>query len=197
MKDSAMILFRRRNYFIKKGFQGRFMLRFIAASFAVTLLAIALFISLARNKIDDILFSMRLPVSGASALLSREALYVSIAAVAAISILYLLAARSMYRKIEGPLQRIKTDLRRITSGDLGCRVTLREEDEFKDFAGEINAMAEALGLCYAHLRNRADELAATVKALESVPGPDESQALMQRLSVDVRALRKQIGDMKL
>jgi len=192
-----MITFRRRNYFIKKGFQSRFMLRFIAASLAVALLAVVLFIVLARNKLDVVLFSMRLPASGTTSLLSREALYASIAAVVAISILYLLSARSMYHKISGPLQRIRTDLRKISSGDLGCRVTLREVDEFKDFADEINVMAEALGRRYAGLKNRADDLAATVKTLETASSPEELQVLMLRINTDVRALQDQIGTIKL
>lgn len=192
-----MQFFRRRNYFVKRAFQGRFILRFIITSLVVALLAVAAFVFLAKGRLNEALFSMRLPSSGPSALLAREAALASVGAVVAISLLYLLAARSMYHKITGPLQRMRTDFQRILAGDLGCRVVLRDPDEFKDFAAEINLMVEALGRRYAGLQAQTAALADTAKALENASHPDEARALTARLADELRAVREQLKEVSL
>ena len=191
------MLFRRKNYFTKKGFQSRFVIRFLAASLAINAVAVILFIFLAKQKIDDVLFSMKLPATGTGSLLFQESLTINIAAVVSISILFLLAARSMYHKIEGPLLQIRTDIKRISLGDLGYRVIMRETDEFKDFADEINTMTDALGRRYAGMKHRADDVAAAIKVLENTPTPQETKEQMQRIKDGIIALREQIGAIRL
>jgi methyl-accepting chemotaxis protein len=189
--------YRRRNYFIKKGFQSRFMLRFIAVSVLANALSVTLFIFLAKNKIDSLLFSMRLPRATAGDILSPEAFIAGIVAVISISILFLLAARSMYDKISGPLHLIRTDLQTIGKGDLSCRITLRDIDEFKDFAGEINTMTGELNRRFAVLHDQADELARSAKALKGARDAAESKTLLQGTKNALSSLEERIRVFKI
>ena len=189
--------YRRRNYFTKKGFQSRFMLRFIAASVLANVLTVTVFIFLARKKIDGLLFSMRLPSVSAGALLSSEAFFASIVAVVSVSLLFLWLARGMYDKISGPLHRIRADFHTISKGDLSCRVTLRDMDEFKDFAGEINTMVEALDGRFAALKSSADELAKFSKALRTAPNAAEARTVARSLRTAIGSLDEQIQAFKI
>jgi methyl-accepting chemotaxis protein len=184
--------YRRRNYFTKKGFQSRFMLRFIAASILANVITVTVFIYLAGRKIDSLLFSMRLPNVSAGALLSPEAFSASIVAVVSVSLLFLWLARGMYDKIAGPLHQIMGDMHTIGNGDLSCRVTLRDIDEFKDFAGEINAMVETLDHRFSGLKNRADELARASKALRNAPNASEARAVIRTMRTSINALDEQV-----
>ena len=184
--------YRRRNYFTKKGFQSRFMLRFIAASVLANVLTVTVFIFLARKKIDGLLFSMRLPSVSAGALLSSEAFFASIVAAVSVSILFLWVARGMYDKISGPLHRIRTDFHIIGKGDLSYRVTLRDMGEFKDFAGEINTMVESLERRFAALKSGADELAKFSKALRTAPNAAETHAATRTMRTAISAMDEQI-----
>ena len=103
-------VFRRRNYFTKKDFQTRFILPFLAASSVANILSVTLFIVLARQKIDDILYSMRMPSLNIGALLAPAAFIASMVAVIAVSLSFLLAARGRFHVIAGPLQQIRGDL---------------------------------------------------------------------------------------
>jgi len=188
--------FRRRNYFTKKGFQTRFILHFLAAAAVVNILTVTLFIVLARNKIDSLLFSMRLPHAGAGALLYPAAFTASVVAVAGVGLLFLWAGRGMYRKIAGPLQRIRTDLHKIETGDLSTEVVLREEDEFKDFAGEINAMVKELNRRFAGLKGQADELFKAAQATRT-GAAQESRALRQTMTQAIASLNEQLRAFKL
>jgi methyl-accepting chemotaxis protein len=189
--------YKRRNYFTKKGFQSRFMLRFIAASVLANVITVTIFILLARNKIDSLLFSMRLPNVSAGALLSPEAFTASIVAVVSVSLLFLWVARGMYDKISGPLHRIMADLHTIGNGDLSCRVTLRDIDEFKDFAGELNAMVETLHTRFSGVKNRADELARASKALRNAPNTEEARAAIRSMRTSISSLEEQVQAFKI
>lgn len=189
--------YRRRNYFIKKGFQSRFMLRFIAASVLANVITVTVFIFLARKKIDGLLFSMRLPNVSVGALLSSEAFTASIVAVVSVSLLFLWVARGMYDKIAGPLHRIMADLHTIGNGDLSCRVTLRDMDEFNDFAGEINAMVETLNHRFSGVKNRADELARASKDLRNAPDTTEARAVIRTMRTSISSLDEQVQAFKI
>jgi methyl-accepting chemotaxis protein len=184
--------YRRSSYFTKKGFQSRFTLRFIAASVLANMLTITLFIILARNRMDGLLYAMRLPPGSAGALLAPAAFTASITAVIGVSILFLWASRRLHYAIAGPLQQIRTGLHQIGKGDLSCRVTLRESDEFKDFAGDINAMVEELNGRFTVLKDHADKLASTAKTLRTSPTAEESLAIRQSMLQTARSLKEQV-----
>ena len=121
----------------------------------------------------------------------------SIVAVVVISIFFLLSARSMYDKISGPLHLIRTELHTIGRGDLSCRVTLRDIDEFKDFAGEINTMTEELNRRFSVIHDHADELSKSVKALKNAHTAAESKTLLQSTKNALSALEERIRVFKI
>jgi len=187
----------RRNYFTKKGFQTRFILHFAAASVLANAFSVALFIVLAKNRVDSLLYSMRLPQFGAGALLFPAAFTASVAAVVGVALLFLAAARELYHRTTGPLHRIRTDLQKIGSGDLSLRVVLREEEEFKCLAGEINAMVEALNSRFSGIKGRVDELDKMARALGTSPTPEQSRTLRNGLKQAIRSLEEHIRAFRL
>jgi methyl-accepting chemotaxis protein len=189
--------YRRRNYFVLKNFQARFILPFLAASFLANIIAVTLFILLARKKIDSILFSMHLPLTSAGVLLSQPAFIACIIAVVAVSLLFLWVFHAMYQKIDDSLRDIGADLQKISAGDLGFRVTLRENDEFKDFAGQINAMAGELSSRFKALKDQADILANSAETLKNPPDPAKTPAAHQSMKRAVNSLEEQIKAFKL
>lgn len=188
--------YKRRNYFTKKDFQTRFILPFLLASLLANIITVTLFIVLARNKIDSLLFSMRMPDTSAGALLSPAAFLASIVAVVALSLSFLWAARGMYHKIAGPLHQIRDHLHKIGAGDLSSRVILRENDEFRDFAEEINTMAEALNRRFTVLKNQTADLAKAADAFKTSLKTTESMAISQNMAGVIKAMEQQIGAFK-
>jgi methyl-accepting chemotaxis protein len=188
-------LFRRRNYFTKKEFQARFALPFLLASFLANTITVSLFIFLARNKIDSLLYSMRLPRASAGALLAPSAFIAGVAAVVAVSLLFLWAARGMYHKIEGPLQQIRAQLHMISAGDLSARVTLRDLDEFKDFAGQVNALVGTLNTRFTVLKTQAETLAKEADAWNASP-KTAGGAARRNMMLAIKSMKEQIGALK-
>ena len=189
-------LFRRRNYFTKKEFQARFALPFLLASLLANVITVTLFILLARNRIDSLLFSMRLPRVSAGSLLGPAAFIAGTAAIAAVSLLFLWAARGMYHKIAGPLKQIRSHLNNMSKGDLSSRVTLRDLDEYKDFAGQVNAMVEMLNGRFTVLKKQADDLVKAADALKASSNTADALTARQRMMGVIKSMEEQIGALK-
>jgi methyl-accepting chemotaxis protein len=189
--------YRRRNYLTNKAFQTRFIIPFILATSLANIITVSLFIVLARNKIDSLLYSMRLPLTNAATLLSPAVFTASIVAIVAISLLFLWAARGMYQRIAGPLHQIGSGLRRISNGDLSTKITLRDKDEFKDFAGEINSMIRELNNRLTNIRNEVEALAKAAEALKTSQQTVEFRTAFDSLKKSTGSLREQMRAFKI
>lgn len=189
-------IFRRRNFFTKKEFQTRFALPFFLASLLVNGVTVTLFIFLARHRIDSLLFSMRLPRASAGSLLAPAVFIAGSAAVVAVGFLFLWASRGMYQKIAGPIKHIRAHLHKISKGDLGSLLTLRDLDEFKDFAGQINAMVKTLNGRFAVLKDKAEDLARAADALRAPPAATGARGAQQIMIAAIKSMEEQIGALK-
>lgn len=136
--------FKRRNYFIDKGSQGRFMAAFTLASMAGGGIAVFGFRYFAQKKIDATIYSMKLPDIPLRSLLMDEMLITSLLAALFVIILFVLVASRLFARLSGPLQKMSSSLRRIAGGDLQSGVRLREDDEFREFGEEVNALVEEM-----------------------------------------------------
>jgi methyl-accepting chemotaxis protein len=135
---------KRRHYFINKRMQGKFIFRFVAASLFGGLVAIAFFIMLANRRIDSVLYAMSLPKTTTGNLLVNEMLYATLIAIGAVLIALIFATRGLFNRINGPLTKMAVDLKNIGRGDLRINVSLRRQDDFHEFAGNVNRMTAEL-----------------------------------------------------
>ena len=136
--------FKRRNYFIDRVVQGRFIAGFSAASLAGGVVAVCCFRYFARQKLDATLYAMRLPDVPMSSLLMGEMVASTILTAIFVVLLFVITARQVFARIEGPLRKMAGCLAGIAAGDLRSEVKLREQDEFQQFAAEVDGMVRAM-----------------------------------------------------
>lgn len=132
--------FKRRNYFIDKGAQGRFMAGFALASVLGGFVAVFYFRYLAHKKINDTIYSMRLPDVPLGSLLMNEMLTASLVTALLVVVLFAFTARKVFSRIDGPLKKMASSIQNIVNGDLRREVKLRENDDFQEFAAELNEL---------------------------------------------------------
>jgi len=135
--------YKRRKYFINKEVQGKFIIKFVIASILVTLSAITLLNYLAYRKLDTVLFSMKLPQHH-GAILENEMLYVNGLAIIFIIFAFIITAKKIVNRINGPVIKLCSDIDRIALGNLKNRIRLREKDEFRDFGEGVDEMRKKL-----------------------------------------------------
>lgn len=135
---------RRRRYFIRKDFQGRFVLRFFLAILLGALiftLILGVFSShtLTVTYEDSYLRLDRTPKALFIQILRAHGVYILILGVV-ISIVSVFLSH----RIAGPLYRLEKSVEEISKGNLSFRITLRRKDEVKELADSINGMIDTL-----------------------------------------------------
>lgn len=132
--------FRRKKYFIAKQSQSKFIIRFVVIAMAGSLISLGLFVFLAHRKIDETLYSMRLPNTGLGSLLLPEMITASLVIFCFIVVLFAVTSWRLLKKLNGPLHKISQEMQRAAAGNMPVVIILRKNDEFQDFAEELNSM---------------------------------------------------------
>ena len=131
---------RRRRYIVNSGFQGRFVLGFVLATLVGSTASTVLFNFLALKRLEQLQWSVFVTVRSAAE--AVEPLFVSIVLfnLLFVSVLLAVAWGWMMRKINGPLNGIVKNLKRVREGDFSSAIFLRRNDEFQDVAAALNEM---------------------------------------------------------
>lgn len=132
--------FKRRNYFIEKGFQARFILRFCALVALGGLLIVILLYLFGRHSTTVSIINSRVAVRSTSDFL----LPILIQTIAIVFVLMGLGTIAITlfvsHMIAGPLFRFKKVLKSLEDGDFNCEFRIRHTDQLKDLASALNAM---------------------------------------------------------
>ncbi len=134
---------RRRNYFIRKEFQGRFVLSFFLTILVGAVIFTFIFSIFSANTItvtyeDAILKVDRTPKALAVEIVRTYGVYILLLGLG-ISLVSLFLSH----RIAGPLYRLERSVEEITKGNLYLKITLRRKDELKELATSMNAMIVA------------------------------------------------------
>ena len=167
---------KRRKYFIEKEAQGKFILQFVVLSVVGVLVVIVAFNILSQSKLDKVLYAMRLPEASPGGILLKEMVYAVLISVVFIIFAFLITAGRLFRKINGPLLKLSSDIRRVGQGDLQSTIQLRRQDEFQKLAADLNHMAVELNGRFAGIKRDIKEL--TVLTDTSSPDPETMKRQM-------------------
>ena len=135
---------RRRNYFINKDFQSRFILRFVLTTTFWAVAAITLFAYFAGKRLHDALYTSHLKISSPGELLLSSAVGAQAISLVLFVVLLAYAIYTLRKKLSIPLYMLRKDIARIAGGDLATGVSLRAEDEFQDLASAMDVMRKGL-----------------------------------------------------
>ena len=159
---------RRRNYFINKDFQIRFIQRFLVSTTVWAVAAAAFFAYFAKRRLQDALYSSHLTIKSTAELLGPSTLLAHAIALVLFAALLAYAIYALWKKLSVPLYMLKKDLVRIASGDLVNDVTLREEDEFQKLAAEIDEMRKELRRKLVRIKEKHADVSTAVSGLDRV-----------------------------
>lgn len=136
--------YKRRNYFINKGAQAKFMAAFALASLISAMAAVFIFVFLSQTKLEKTLYTMRLPETTMADLLFEEMALTICIAVIVVILLFSYTLMKIFSRFEGPLIKLKEAILRIEGGNLRDAVSLRKKEEFQAFAHTLDEMRAAL-----------------------------------------------------
>lgn len=147
---------RRRHYFIRKDFQGKFVLRFFLAILIGAIVFTAILSIFSAH-------TMTVTYEDSALRLDRtpKALFLHIVRAYGVYILVLGVVVSVFslflsHRIAGPLFRFERSAEEITKGNLAFCIILRKNDEGKELAGLMNTMITSLAGHMRDMRQQAD-----------------------------------------
>lgn len=130
--------FRRKNHFIKKGFQLNFSVRFLALIVIEALLLAGIFWYLSLNTLTTSYQGAQLRIEDTSSFFFPSMMYPGLVVIGVVCIIGTVGLIFISHKIAGPLYRFEKSLKEIGEGNLTCRVALRQKDQLSGMADALN-----------------------------------------------------------
>ncbi len=151
--------YRRKQHFIKKGYQARFILKFCLVVLVGAVISSGLLYLLAQGSLTSTYADSRLTVRSTSAAILPAVIYTNLITLALVTVATVFVVLYVSHKIAGPLFRFEKELSEIAEGDLTKVVKLRSKDEVTDMADSLNKMTASLRERLKELQGELDEAA--------------------------------------
>lgn len=130
--------FRRKQHFIKKGFQLNFSVRFLALIIIEAVLLAGIFWYVSLNTLTTSYQEAQLRIENTSSFFFPSMMYPVLVVIGVVCIVGIIGLIFISHKIAGPLYRFEKSLKEIGAGDLTCRVALRKKDQLSGMADSLN-----------------------------------------------------------
>lgn len=193
---------RRKNYFIKKKFQGSFILKFCAL--VVLGLAISGFIlyRFSRGALTTTFVDSRLSIVSTADYILPGLLASSLITIVLISIATALVVMYLSHRIAGPLFRFEKSAQEVGKGDLTLKVRLRSTDEIVKLTDCFNEMTDNLKKHLLEIKKKSEDLDGEIDKLtapgrEKIVLPEEIETALKELFGKKKELDEAIGYFKL
>ncbi len=134
----------RKNYFVKRGFQIKFILKFCVIVLAGTLISTGLLFLFSKGTLTSSFQNSRLVVVDTAVAILPAILYTGLITILLVTIATVMVTLFISHKIAGPLFRFEKELTAIGQGDLTKTVALRRKDQATALAESINQMSAGL-----------------------------------------------------
>jgi len=143
---------RRKDYFIKKEFQIRFIIKFCLLVILGTLILGSIVYLMSSSTVTTTFVGSRLKITNTGDFIMPVLLLGGAIVIIAIGLATIAVTLFTSHKIAGPLYHLEKDLDRLAQGDFGVRFDLRKNDELQRLRNGLNLMAKSLSSVMADVR---------------------------------------------
>ncbi len=150
--------YKRRQYFIKKGFQIRFIIKFCLILIGGVLLSTSLLYFFSQDTLTSTFQDSKLIVQSTAMSILPAIIYTNLITLSCISLATIIITLFVSHKIAGPLYRVEAGMSELGKGDLSHRISFREKDQIRSMASSFNDMAANLSQKFYAVQQEIDEL---------------------------------------
>lgn len=169
--------YRRRNYFIKKDLQGRYIfsvfILVVAGSFFFTII----FSLLSADTLTIAYKNYDLRLGKTPVILLKEALSANWIFIFAGGLLVVLASMFLTHRFAGPVFRFEKSLEEMLRGNFDVEIRLRAKDEAKELAQMFNEFNAGLSLHLKEIRDLSDKIETHISDAKTSNGPEAVRQL--------------------
>ena len=150
---------KRRQYYIKKEFQARFIFRFCLILILGAAATVALTLFNTQDTLTSSYVDSRLVIESTSLAIMPSVIFTTLMTTGVIGAIAVIVTLLASHKIAGPIYRFEKDIQRIAQGDLRHRIQIRKGDQFQELAVSLNGMIDGLSERVSAVREEAEALA--------------------------------------
>ena len=159
---------KRRNYFVDKEFQGKFILRFCLLVILGGILTVGILYLFSMRSTTVSIINSRVVVRSTADFLMPMLIQTVAIITVFIAIATFLLTLFISHKISGPIFRFKSVLESLKAGDFSSKFKIRRFDQFQDLALGINGMIDSLKIELEALRKGIGDLRNKVEKIENI-----------------------------
>ena len=192
---------KRRNYFINKGFQAEFILKFCGLVAVGCVMFGAILYAFSSRTLTTSFENSRLVVKSTADYLLPGLLFggviVGLLMAAVVSIVVLL----MTHRIAGPMYRFERYAQKVGSGELSSVLKIRKKDQFQNFVSAFNKMTDDIRLGLLRVIGVSEKLGGLIEQLSDSSSneillKEDIRQVVSELKKDKQDLKKAIAYFK-
>ena len=194
----ASVKYKRKNIFIKKGFQTNFSIKFLILIVIESFMVSGLFSYLLRGTVITGYTGTELVIARTGEYFMPKMLLANLAVIAITAGAGFLILLLVSHKIAGPLYRFEKSLEETGKGDLTHRFSLRSDDQMGVLAKRLNDFNSTMDGTLAKMQDDIAGLEATLVELKDSAGRDRERAepLVDEALCKARGLKASAGFFK-
>ncbi len=131
---------RRKNYFIKKDLQGKYIFSFFIFVIAGSIIFTLIFSFLSSDTLTIVYENYNLKIGKTPLVLLKEILSAHWIFIVVGGLVVVILSMFLTHRFAGPIFRFERSIDEITNGNLNFQIKLRQKDEGKELADKINQM---------------------------------------------------------
>lgn len=187
---------KRKNYFIKKKFQAKFMLKFCFLVVLGAAITGAILYFFSADTVTTAFVNSRLSIVNTSDYILPILIGSSLISIALISIATAFAIMYISHRIAGPLFNIEKSIGEIGEGNLNLKINLRSTDEVIEMANRLNEMTGSIRERVRKIKNCVNDLTGQIDNLNNLLKdnntlPDQARGALQELLKNKEQLKKE------
>ena len=175
--------YKRKQYFIKKDFQFKFILKFCFIILIGAILSTGLLFLFSQDTLTSSFQQSRLVIKNTSLAILPALIYTNLITLVLITLSTIAVTLFVSHKIAGPLFHFEKELKEIEKGNLTQSIKLRKKDQATDLADSLNKMTSSLHEKVLDIRTVVENL------IESASRQNAPQELIE----DLNYLHQKIG----
>lgn len=167
---------KRRQYFIQKDFQSKFILKFCIILLIGIIISVGLLFLFSKNSLTSSFEQSRLVIKNTADAILPNVFISHLIALVLIILLTIVTTLLVSHKLAGPLFRFEKELKEIGNGDLSKDVKVRKKDQIKAMADSLNQMRTNLQKKISDIKEEVEQI------IESTAGKEIPPDLVKRLN---------------
>lgn len=133
---------KRKNYFIEKDFQARFVLKFCLLVVLAGIITTGILYFVGKKSTTVAIVDSRVIVHSTANFLLPILIQTVLAVLIILGLATIIITLLFSHKIAGPLFRFKKSIEAVTSGDLSTNFNLRNDDQLQGLSSQVNSMID-------------------------------------------------------